>query len=90
MGACKDLHIRPYISIFSTLIIISEDDSPFEEDHEYDFCQRLYMGACKDLHITPINLVLKHFATNRLAIVGVVLSKKDAKACAIALLVSQS
>ena len=48
------------------------------------------MGACKDLHITPINLVLKHFATNRLAIVGVVLSKKDAKACAIALLVSQS
>ena len=40
-----------YISIFNTLITIPEDDSPFEEDHGYDFCQRLYMGFCKDLHI---------------------------------------
>ncbi|KAK3100432.1 hypothetical protein FSP39_019892 [Pinctada imbricata] len=63
-----------------------EDDSPFEDEVLYDFCQRLYMEACKDLNITPINLVIKHLATNKLAIVGVVLGKKDAKACAIALL----
>ena len=71
----------------SLLYPIDDSDLSEAESDEEDLSQRMYMEACKDLNITPIKAVYKALETEKLAVVGVILKRKESKACAIGLVV---
>ncbi|XP_048776737.1 leucine-rich repeat-containing protein 74B-like [Ostrea edulis] len=65
-----------------------DDDTDLSEPEfdDEDISQKMYMEACKDMNLTPIKAVYKALDTEKLAVVGVILKKKESKACAIGLL----
>ncbi|XP_062576844.1 leucine-rich repeat-containing protein 74B-like [Saccostrea cucullata] len=64
----------------------ADSDLSASESDDEDVSQKMYMEACKEMRLTPIKAVYKALDTEKLAIVGVILKKKESKACAIGLL----
>jgi hypothetical protein len=76
-------------SITNIAFVTEDTDLSDPESDDEDISQKMYMEACKDMNLTPIKAVYKALDTEKLAIVGVILKKKEAKACAIGLVVIQ-
>lgn len=71
----------------NTAFVVDDTDLSEPEFDDEDISQKMYMEACKDMNLTPIKAVYKALDTEKLAVVGVILKKKESKACAIGLLV---
>ncbi|KAL4230910.1 hypothetical protein ACF0H5_011285 [Mactra antiquata] len=82
----------------ASIIALEDEDFDFDDDYDddtvlpedVDLTQRYYVMACKDLKIRRIKIIYDGLVLEKLRCKGMVLSKKDMKACTIALLSNSS